>query len=159
VKRAIDAKRWLVENTFLHPTGHNDAFCRILNVERRFHFFLVQIIIPMTLILGMSWIVFWLDPALAAPGISISITSMLTIVAYRFLLGNFLPRLSFLTRMDYFVFGCTFLVFLSLVNVVLINRLILIKKESTAFKLDKHSRWIYPFLFLLVLVGSFSPSL
>ncbi len=123
--------------------------------QRHFLFFLVQIIIPMTLILGMSWIVFWLDPNQPGPRISISITSMLTVVAYRLLLGNFLPRLPFLTRMDYFVVGCTFLVFLSLVNVVLISRLILAKKELLAVKLDTHSRWILPGLFLVVVCFSF----
>jgi Neurotransmitter-gated ion-channel ligand binding domain/Neurotransmitter-gated ion-channel transmembrane region len=123
--------------------------------SRYFYFFLVQIIIPMTLILGMSWIVFWLDPNQPGPRISISITSMLTIVAYRLLLGNFIPRLSFLTRMDYFVFSCTFLVFLSLVTVVFISRLQLTQKETTANKLNNHSRWIFPGLFLLVIFLSF----
>jgi hypothetical protein len=123
--------------------------------SRYFYFFLVQIIIPMTLILGMSWIVFWLDPNQPGPRISMSITAMLTIVAYRLLLGNFIPRLSFLTRMDYFVFSCTFLVFLSLVTVVYISRLQLVKKESTANKLNNHSRWVFPTCFLLVLYFCF----
>ena len=122
---------------------------------RYFYFFLVQIIIPMTLILGMSWIVFWLDPNQAGPRISISITSMLTIVAYRLLLGNFIPRLSFLTRMDYFVFSCTFLVFLSLVIVVYISRLEVNQKEPTANKLNNHCRWVFPALFLLVVCFCF----
>ncbi len=121
------------------------------HASRYFYFFLVQIIIPMSLILGMSWIVFWLDPAQPGPRISISITSMLTIVAYRLLLGNFIPRLSFLTRMDYFVFSCTFLVFLSLVTVVYISRLQLMQKEATANRLNNHSRWFFPGLFMLVI--------
>jgi hypothetical protein len=125
------------------------------HASRYFYFFLVQIIIPMTLILGMSWIVFWLDPNQPGPRISISITSMLTIVAYRLLLGNFIPRLSFLTRMDYFVFSCTFLVFLSLVTVVYISRLQLIQKESMANKLNNHCRWVFPSLFLVVIFFSF----
>jgi glycine receptor alpha-4 len=123
--------------------------------SRYFYFFLVQIIIPMTLILGMSWIVFWLDPNQPGPRISISITSMLTIVAYRLLLGNFIPRLSFLTRMDYFVFSCTFLVFLSLVTVVFISRLQLKQRETVANKLNNHCRWIFPGLFLLVICFCF----
>ena len=129
------------------------------HATRYFYFFLVQIIIPMTLILGMSWIVFWLDPNQPGPRISISITSMLTIVAYRLLLGNFIPRLSFLTRMDYFVFSCTFLVFLSLVTVVYISRLQLIQKESTANKWNNHCRWVFPGLFLLVICFCFLPLL
>jgi len=125
------------------------------HAARYFYFFLVQIIIPMSLILGMSWIVFWLDPNQVGPRISISITSMLTTVAYRLLLGNFIPRLSFLTRMDYFVFSCTFLVFLSLVTVVTISRLQIAQKEASANKLNSHCRWVFPALFLLVLCFCF----
>jgi len=139
------------------PAGRSlAAFTFEFYAQRYFHFFLVQIIIPMTLILGMSWIVFWLDPAQPGPRVSISITSMLTIVAYRLLLGNFLPRLSFLTRMDYFVFGCTFLVFLSLVTVVTISRMFFNKRESIATRLDRHARWIFPSLFIAVLLTAFA---
>ena len=123
--------------------------------KRYFLFFLVQIIIPITLILGMSWIAFWLDRSQPGPRISISITSMLTIVAYRLLLGNFIPRLSYLTRMDFFVFISTSLVFLSLVNVVYISRLMMNQNETLAAKFDTNSRWIFPALFLIVVIGCF----
>ena len=123
--------------------------------ERRFYFFLVQIILPMGLIVGMSWIVFWLDPMQPGPRISISITSMLTIVAYRLLLSNFIPRLSFLTRMDYFVFACTFLVFLALVSLVAINRFMVTQREATGQKLDRLARWLFPISFAIVLIKCF----
>jgi hypothetical protein len=57
--------------------------------------------------------------------------------------------------MDYFVFGCTLLVFLSLMNVVWISRLLLAKKDAQAIKMDAHSRWIFPSLFLLTLAVCF----
>jgi hypothetical protein len=123
--------------------------------QRQFYFFLVQIILPMSLILGMSWIVFWLDHNQPGPRISISITAMLTLVAYRLMLGNFIPRLAYLTRMDYFVFLCTFLVFLSLVSVVVISRLVIQQKETIATKLDKSCRWVFPSLFAVVLIVCF----
>ena len=145
------------ESYQVSPGGRSVAgFLFEFRAERYFLFFLVQIVVPMALILGMSWIVFWLDPTQPGPRISISITSMLTIVAYRLLLGNFLPRLSFLTRMDYFVFGSTFLVFLSLGVVVWINRLFLAKKEDQGLRLDKHARWIFPALFVLLLLKCFA---
>jgi len=125
------------------------------SAQRRFYYFLVQIIIPMTLIVAMSWIVFWLDPTQPGPRVSISITSMLTVVAYRLLLSSFLPRLPFLTRMDYFVFSSTSLVFFSLVCIVAINWLLLGKKESAALKLDRVARWIFPTAFLIVTIKCF----
>ena len=131
------------------------AFRLEFEATRYFNFYLVQIVIPLTMILCMSWVVFWIDPNQSGPRISISITSMLTLVAYRLLLGSFLPRLSFLTRMDYFVLSSTSLVFLALLNVIFIGRLMLAQKETLAKKVDMHSRWIFPLIFLLVLYFSF----
>ena len=39
---------------------------------------------------------------------------MLTLIAYRFLLGQSLPPVSYLTRLDYFLLGATILVFIAL---------------------------------------------
>lgn len=150
-------KSWKVEaENYPIPGGRSvPGYSFELSVKRLFHFFFVQIIIPMSLILGMSWIAFWLNRRESGPRVSISTTSMLTVVAYRLLLSNFLPRLSYLTRMDYFVVGCTFLVFLSLVTVVYISRLMLANKELRAEKLDVNARWIFPLLFIAIVCFAF----
>ncbi|PWT93827.1 MAG: hypothetical protein C5B54_01265 [Acidobacteria bacterium] len=137
------------------PGGRSLAgFVFELNLTRYFLFFLVQIIIPVGLIVAMSWIVFWLDIQETGPRVSLSVTSMLTLVAYRLLTASFLPRLPFLTRMDYFVFSSTSLVFLSLLSVVWIARSTK-KKEPFAAALNLHSRWIFPVLFLFMLMFAF----
>ncbi len=152
-----EIKSWKVKvENYPMPGGRSiPGYSFELAVKRRFHFFFVQIIIPMSLILGMSWIAFWLNRRDSGPRVSISTTSMLTVVAYRLLLSNFIPRLSYLTRMDYFVVGCTFLVFLSLVTVVYISRLMLVNKEVRAERLDVNSRWIFPALFIVVVCFAF----
>ena len=68
----------------------------------------------MAIIVFMSWVVFWLGPQHVGPRLSVSVTSMLTLVAYRFLLGQSLPPVSYLTRLDYFLLGATVLVFIAL---------------------------------------------
>jgi len=80
---------------------------------------------------------------------------MLTLIAYRFLLGNLLPKISYLTRMDYFLFGSTFLVFLVIVETAVTAELMRLKKERLAEKVDYWSRWISLFLFLIIMVTSF----
>ncbi|MFV2073735.1 MAG: hypothetical protein ACC742_13935, partial [Thermoanaerobaculales bacterium] len=45
----------------------------------------------MAIIVFMSWVVFWIDPRHVGPRISVAVTSMLTLIAYRFLLGQLLP--------------------------------------------------------------------
>jgi Neurotransmitter-gated ion-channel ligand binding domain/Neurotransmitter-gated ion-channel transmembrane region len=142
--------------TYNIPGGIKLAgFTATFAAKRYFLYFFIQMVIPITLIVGMSGIAFWLDHTQPGPRISISITSMLTIVAYRLLIANFTPRLAYLTRLDYFVFISTFLVFMSLVTAVIISRLMLNKKETLAIKLDRHARWIFPVLFLIVVLFCF----
>jgi hypothetical protein len=142
--------------TYNVPAGIQLAgFTATFTAKRYFQYFFVQMVIPIALILGMAGIAFWLDITNPGPRISISITSMLTIVAYRLLLANFTPRLSYLTRLDFFVFSSTLLVFLSLVTVVVISRLMLHQKEALALKLDTNARWILPLLFLGVVIFCF----
>ena len=47
--------------------------------------YISKIILPLLLIVGMSWLVFWIDPELAGPQISIAVTPMLTL-AWAFVL-------------------------------------------------------------------------
>jgi len=61
--------------------------------------------------------VFWLDLKYLPARMSVTVTSMLTLIAYRFLHGGDLPQLAYLTRMDHFLIGATLLVLLTVVQV------------------------------------------
>ena len=75
-------------------------------------------------------------------------------IAYRFALGNLLPRISYLTRMDYLLLGSTVLVFLALVEVTATSRFVFLDRESLARKLDKYSRVLFPSAFVVILAYS-----
>lgn len=52
-----------------------------------------KVILPLILIVIMSFAVFWIEPVHASSQISISMTSMLTLIAFRFAVDSQLPRL------------------------------------------------------------------
>ena len=79
---------------------------------------------------------------------------MLTLIAYRFALGNLLPRISYMTRLDYFLLGSTVIVFLALVEVTATSRFVFLGRESLARKLDKYSRIGFPSVFVGILIYS-----
>ena len=86
--------------------------------QRRAEYFIVKVIIPLVLIVMMSWVVFWIDPKEAGSQIGVSMTAMLTLIAYRFAVGTSLPKVSYLTRLDYFILTATILVFASLIEAI-----------------------------------------
>lgn len=121
------------------------------DAKRRVGYFIFKIFVPLVMIVVMSWIVFWLDPSEAGTQISVAITSMLTLIAYRFLLGNLLPPVSYMTQMDYFILGSTALVFTALMESAVTARLAATDRKVWANKIDEWCRWIFPILFSALL--------
>jgi hypothetical protein len=98
----------------------------------------------------MSWLVFWIDPTLIASQISVSVTAMLTIIAYRFALAGMVPRLAFLTSLDYFVMVSNLIVFLAMIEVVYTAYLSTNGQLEKARKVDRNMRWIAPLIYFVV---------
>ena len=115
-----------------------------LEVKRDSNFFIYKVLLPLVLIVMMSWLVFWIDPSLVASQISVSVTAMLTIIAYRFALAGIMPRLGFLTGLDYFVLVSTLVVFLSMIEVIYTAYLSTNDQLDKARKMDRIARWIAP---------------
>lgn len=127
-----------------------DGMVFVAELERDGQFFIYKVFMPLILIVMMSWLAFWLDPSLVASQISLTITAMLTMIAYRFVLQGMMPRLAFLTSLDYFVLGATFMVFLSMVEVVYTAHLFAQGNLDRARRVDRHARWAAPLIFLAI---------
>lgn len=117
---------------------------------RKPHHYLLKVILPLVLIVMMSWAVFWIDPSLASTQISVAVTSMLTLIAYRFAVGAEIPKLPYLTLLDSFILLSSVLVFVSLIEVMVITRLALNNRLETARVIDRHSRWVFPVVFVIL---------
>jgi hypothetical protein len=76
----------------------------------------------------MLWIVFWTDPEQFGTQVGVATTSMLTLIAFTFVIGGHVPNVSYFTRMDYFILGSTVLVFATLVQAVLTEMMAKAKK-------------------------------
>jgi hypothetical protein len=115
--------------------------------KRHVRHYLVKVIVPLVLIVAMSWVVFWIDPLHAASQISVAVTTMLTLIAYRFAVGSELPNIHYLTRMDEFLLGSTALVFTSLLGVAFTSSLAVRERLELARRVDRWARWIFPLVF------------
>jgi hypothetical protein len=123
--------------------------------RRHLGFYIGKAFVSVAIIVFMSWVVFWLGPEHVGPRLSVSVTSMLTLVAYRFLLGQSLPPVSYLTRLDYFLLGATILVFVALIQVAATSSANARNRADTATAINLISRWLFPVAFLILIVWSF----
>ncbi len=116
-------------------------------VQRRIGFYTMKTFLPLTLIVCMSWAVFWIKPGLLPPQIGVSTSAILTLIAFQFSLGYLLPRLSYLTRADRFLIGSTLLVFMAFGEALRTSYLANRDQEDRALRIDKLSRVLFPVLF------------
>ena len=110
-------------------------------------YYLWQVIIPLFLIVLMSWGALWIDPINSGTQIGLATSSILTLIAYRFMLGNLIPRLPYMTKLDYFTLGSTVLVFFMLIEVVTTSYLARHGMEKTARRMDILGRITFPIVF------------
>lgn len=125
------------------------------SAERRSAHFVIKVILPLILIVAMSWAVFWIEPNDAGTQMGVAITAMLTLIAYRFAIDGDVPKLPYLTRLDAFVLMCTVLVFLSMIEVMVTTKFAHRDRTDSARAIDRRCRWAFPLVFTVATVVIF----
>ncbi len=125
------------------------GFAFEFTAKREAIYYVWQIIMPLIFIVMMAWGAFYINPTNVGAQIGIATSSMLTLIAYRFVLGDLIPHLPYMTRLDYFLMGSTILVFLTLVEVIITANLALRQRKKIALKIDHWCRFVFPAVFIL----------
>ena len=125
------------------------------NADRNSGYYIWKVIFPMFLIVFMSFSVFWIPPREIGTQVGLSVTSMLTLIAYRFAIGSIIPNVDYLTRFDKFVFGSTLLIFMALVESVTTGSLSVNGRVELAERIDFYSRFVFPSAFIIIVIYSF----
>jgi hypothetical protein len=122
--------------------------------SRHFGYYAVQVVFPLVLIVLMGWTALWVDPSVVTTRMSVSVTTMLTLIAYRFALGRLVPNLNYLTRFDYFMLGSTSLIFLMMLVVAAGAYLVGRDRKPLVCTIDRWSRAGFLAIFAVVLLMS-----
>jgi hypothetical protein len=131
------------------PEGVQDSsIAMVLNTDRLSGYYWIKVIAPLILIVAMSWAVFWIDPKELSTKVSITITAMLTLIAYRFAIGTHLPEIPYLTRIDLFILISTILIYASLVSVLITSTFSRKGNHELATRIDQVARWGFPLFFI-----------
>lgn len=107
-------------------------------------FYTWKVVFPLSLIVVMSFAVFFIDPSEFGVQIGVSTASVLTLIAFQLSLDRFLPRVAYLTHMDVFVVGATLLVFLSLGEAMWTGGLAHAGRVDAGRRIDRVCRPLFP---------------
>jgi len=148
-----DYRVGLLDTYTPNQSGKGESFVRFdyeFRVRRELGYYIWRVIVPLTFIVLMSWAVFWIDPGMVGVQIGLASTSILTLIAFLFSLNAILPPLSYMTRMDIFLFASLALVFVAFVEAVATAMLKASNRESLSLSIDRWARVIFPAAFGLI---------
>ena len=121
-----------------------------IEAQRNSQYYLFTMFLPMSLIVFMSWTVFWIQPDIVPARIGISTASIFSLLALGFSIRLSLPAVSYVTRADLFVMGCTLMIFVALGVAVIGSRWANADRMEQALRLNAIARWVYVGLFGVV---------
>ncbi len=127
--------------------GASSAFSASVDVSRDTFFILRLVVLPLVLIVLLSFSVFWMDRSSLGDRISVSFIGILTGVAYQLVITDSLPRISYFTL----IHGFLNLSFLVMCGTVVINLMVGARDrrgdQAGGDRIDRLCRWSFPLVY------------
>lgn len=93
--------------TYQNPNNiegyYDDKLIIEILVERKHGYYIYKVIFPILLILLVCWSAVWIEPKELESRLTITIVCLLSLIAYNFVIDSELPKLDYLTVMDYII--------------------------------------------------------
>ncbi len=145
----LGEEEWIIENfdTEVIDVDGKSQFVFHFPSSRHLSFYLFRIILPILLIIIVSWFSFFLKDY----GRRVDVTSanLLIFVAYNFTIAGELPRLGYLTFMDFILISTFVVSALVIVVNVWFRRLEQDGQGEFAARIDNIAIWLYPILYIV----------
>ncbi len=103
LSKASERRHGIAELPTQDSVGVASALVVSMDVERESFFMVRLVIVPLMLIVMLSWSVFWMDRSSLGDRINVSFIGILTAVAYQIVVSEILPHISYLTFMNGFL--------------------------------------------------------
>lgn len=123
-----------------------------IDVERRAGFYLWKVMLPILVIVAISWSVFWMTSERLAGRSRITAAGVLTVVAYQFVIADGLPRIAYLTLLDKGMLISFVLLAVTVVQSMLVTHYYPTAPETAAL-IDRRSRWAFPLVYACLIAA------
>ena len=123
-----------------------------VEVKRLTAFYLLKVFWPLIMMVILSWMAFWIDPKELNSQVNITVTIILTVIAFSFAIASNLPKVPYLTFIDAFILACYIFVFSTTLIVTRIHVLKCRSLEGPERWLQRSSQIFYPILFVIIVM-------
>jgi hypothetical protein len=132
-----------------HPFSE---FIMLITVERLPGFYIWRLILPMIIIVALSWSVFWMKDDDLSNRLMVSFTGILTVVAYQFTISASLPRIPYMTFMDAVITFSFIMMALTIIENIVVYILDKGEKKTSANHFEFACRFVFPSLYTAALI-------
>jgi hypothetical protein len=131
-------------------SGANDVEFR-LKVQRSPKPFILKFIVPLLLLVIISWVTFWLshEEFKTKDQLTAAVSTLLIIVAFNITATNLLPRTDYITYIDALLFSSFVFVVISIATIVGTHLLQIHKSEKSALTVRRVAGFLLPVAFLI----------
>ena len=131
-------------------------------------YYLNQVYVPAAMIVGISWIPFWLDRDDSHARVGLGVTTVLTMTTLVTQTNASMPKISYMKSLDIYLEFCFAMVFAALIQYAIVGylshrsknrvtdsdvveRFVSIEKNGfhNCKAIDLHSRWLFPFTYFI----------
>lgn len=137
---------------WLNPNKWNRKSSRYvfeIPVARSLVPYVIKSVVPLIIIVLMSFCVFFIDATEFQAQVSITITALLSAIAFHISQSNALPKVGYLVAADIFYLLSYAVIFLTLVQVIVAHVVYHHGYRERAAQIDRYARVIFPALFFL----------
>ena len=132
----------------------------ILEIERQSSYYVYKIILPIILILMVCWSVIWITPKEIESRLTVTIVCLLSLIAYNFVIDKEIPKLEYLTIMDWIIF--TSYVFATIPNFLcIISFKLFTTNKKLCMTIENKAKYVGPvgYIVIILLIISYNVSL
>ena len=134
---------------FDESTSEVSEFILTIEIKRRPMHMIISILLPMVLLVSLTWVVFWMDNETLANRVNITFIGILSVVAYYFVILGNVPEVSYLTFIDAFIISTFLVLAAGVVVTAVVENYTDEDKPQVAARVDRICRWAFPLAYFL----------
>jgi len=123
-----------------------------IHVARNSEYYIFRIFVPLTLMVAVSWGVLWIPPDDLNSQLLISVTTVLTLVAFSVALSNVLPPVAYLSFYDAFFLICFLFILLTIGEALIVHTIHHNAGHAAAVKIRRSTRRLMPISFVAIVL-------
>ena len=156
---SVSVTQWRMESLTAEDRIYRDTFSSgqeeavsavafVIPIDRNAGFLLRVIVLPLLILVALSWAVFWMNAESLGDRMAISFVGILTVVAFQIVVSDMMARIPYFTILSSFLM----ISYLTLVAGVIVNlRVGALDRRGDVEKgnrLDRICRWLFPLGYL-----------